>query len=71
VRRPAGEPVVAFLALAVAAVSASQLIGHPARLVDVLTLFASGFAAGMALARVIDRVRARRRSQPATGRPPP
>ena len=37
-----------------------DLIGHPARTVHVLTIFAGGVGAGMGLARALDRWRAER-----------
>lgn len=58
------ELLVAVLSLAVAAMGAVQQIGHPARTVHVLTIFAGGLGAGAALARAIDRIRGNRRAVP-------
>ena len=56
------ELLAAVLSAAVSLAGAIQLIGHPARTVHVLTVFAGGFGAGAALSRVLDRIRAGRGS---------
>jgi hypothetical protein len=57
------ELVIAVLSIAIGIVGAIDLIGHPARTVHVLTIFAGGMGAGMSIARAIDRLRAQRRSK--------
>ena len=54
--------LAAALSVAVSLVSALDLIGHPARTVHVLTIFAGGVGAGVALTRALDRWRAERRA---------
>ncbi len=56
------ELLAAALSVAVSLVSALDLIGHPARTVHVLTIFAGGLGAGVALARVLDRWRLEHRA---------
>lgn len=61
--RSAGrELLVALLGVVVGILGGVDLIGHPARLVHVLTIFAGGMAAGVALGRALDRLRAERRA---------
>lgn len=54
------ELLIAIVSMAIALVSALDLLGHPARTVHILTIFAGGVAAGVSLGRAIDRIRARR-----------
>lgn len=55
--------IIAVVSLGVAALAASRLVGQ-VRLVDVMTLFGSGFAAGAGLVGAIIRRRYERRSAP-------
>ena len=59
------ELLGALLSLVVSLIGAVDLIGHPARLVHVLTIFAGGLGAGVTLGRALDRFRAERRSKAA------
>lgn len=59
------ELLGAALSVAVSLIGALDLLGHPARLVHVLTIFAGGLGAGVALGRAIDRARADRRASAA------
>jgi hypothetical protein len=54
------ELISAFLSTAIGVFGALDLIGHPARMVHVLTIFAGGLGAGVSIARAIDRLRAER-----------
>lgn len=56
------ELLAAAISVAVSLFSALDLIGHPARTVHVLTIFAGGVGAGVALARALDRWRAEQRA---------
>lgn len=56
------ELLLSLVSVAVSLIGAVDLIGHPARTVHVLTIFAGGLGAGVALGRVLDRMRAERRS---------
>jgi hypothetical protein len=61
------ELFAAVVSIVIGIVGAVDLIGHPARLVHVLTIFAGGFGAGAGLSRALDRLRAERRTvEPAT-----
>jgi len=55
------ETLVAVLSIAVSLIGAIDLLGHPARMVHILTIFAGGLAAGVALERLRARIRAERR----------
>lgn len=59
------ELLGAVISLAVALFGAIDLIGHPARLVHVLTIFAGGLGAGVTLGRALDRFRVERRARAA------
>jgi len=54
------ELLTTVISVAVSLFGAIDLIGHPARTVHVLTIFAGGLGAGVGLARLIDRWRAER-----------
>ena len=54
------ELLAAGLSTLVALVGAIDLIGHPARTVHVLTIFVGGLGAGLALGRVLQRLRGER-----------
>ena len=60
------ELLIAVISTFGAAVSAIDLVGHPARTVHILTIFAGGLAAGISLARAIERIRAARRAREST-----
>jgi hypothetical protein len=55
------ELLAAAVSLVIGIIGAVDLIGHPARLVHVLTIFAGGFGAGVGLSRALDRLRSERR----------
>jgi hypothetical protein len=55
------ELLGAVLSLAVSFIGAVDLIGHPARMLHVLTIFAGGLGAGVTLGRALDRFRSERR----------
>ena len=57
------ELVGAVLSLGVSLISAVDLIGHPARLVSILSIFAGGVGAGVTLGRVAERMHAERRAR--------
>jgi hypothetical protein len=57
------ELIGAVLSIFISMVSAVDLIGHPARLVSILTIFAGGVGAGVTLGRVVERMRAERRAR--------
>jgi hypothetical protein len=57
------ELVVALLSIGISMISALDLIGHPARTVSILTIFAGGVGAGVSLGRVVERLRAERRAR--------
>jgi hypothetical protein len=60
-RRPqakAREILAVVLSVVVAAVSASDVIGRPARAVDILGVFAGGAGVGAGVARLLGRRRA-------------
>ncbi len=59
------ELVAVVVSMAVSLVGAVELIGHPARLVHVLTIFAGGVGAGVGFGRALDRIRAERRARAA------
>lgn len=54
-----------IISVAVSLAGAIDLIGHPARTVQILTIFAGGVGAGVGLGRVVDRWRAERRTSAA------
>ena len=56
------ELLAAAISVAVSLFSALDVIGHPARTVHVLTIFAGGLGAGVALGRALDRWRAEHRA---------
>jgi hypothetical protein len=62
-RRPAAEILLLVASVITAAISASDAIGRPARLVDVVTLFAAGTGAGASITKVVTEWRARRRGR--------
>ena len=57
------ELVIAVLSIAISLVGALDLIGHPARSVQILTIFAGGVGAGVSLGRTVERLRAERRAR--------
>lgn len=71
-RRRRKSPARALLAVvasaAVSFVTGAQMVGHPARVVHVLTLFAAGASSGISLLKVWQDYRGSR--QPAEGAPP-
>jgi hypothetical protein len=60
------ELIAALLSIAVSLIGAIDLIGHPARMVHILTIFAGGVGAGVTLGRLVDRLRAERRARALT-----
>lgn len=56
------ELLASLISVAVALFGAIDLIGHPARTVQVLTIFVGGVGAGVGLGRALDRWRAERRA---------
>jgi len=60
------ELLVAVLASGIGIIGAVDLVGRPARTVQVLTIFFGGLGAGVALARAIDSVRAERAARRAS-----
>jgi hypothetical protein len=62
------ELLAALLSVAVSFVGAVDLLGHPARTVHILTIFAGGLGAGVTLGRAIDRLRAERQAKRELGR---
>jgi hypothetical protein len=65
-RRPRGtrrEILGCVLSLVVAAGGASEIVGRPARTVDVLTVFAGGVGVGSSVALAVARWRAKRQTQ--------
>jgi hypothetical protein len=63
------ELLRALVSTAIGVIGAADLIGHPARTVHVVTIFAGGLSAGISLARAIDRIRAERREARAVAPP--
>lgn len=59
------EILAGLLSVSVGLFGAIDLVGHPARTVHVLTIFAGGLGAGVSLGRALDRFRAQRRTQSA------
>ncbi len=59
------ELVVAVISIGISLAGALDLIGHPARLVNILTIFAGGVGAGVSLGRTVERMRAERRARAA------
>lgn len=55
------EILAGLLSVSVGLFGAIDLVGHPARTVHVLTIFAGGLGAGVSLGRALDRFRAQRR----------
>jgi len=64
------ELLTTVISVAVSLFGAIDLIGHPARTVHVLTIFAGGLGAGVGLARLIDRWRAGRAERVVDAGPP-
>jgi hypothetical protein len=62
-RKLAAEIALLVASVCTAAVSAAGAIGHPARLVDVVTLFAAGVGTGAGIALTVTRWRARQRGE--------
>jgi hypothetical protein len=60
------ELVVAVLSIGISLASALTLMGHSARLVHILTIFAGGVGAGVSLGRAVERLRAERRASATT-----
>ena len=63
-RKLAAEIVLLVASVATAAFSAAGAIGHPARLVDVITLFAAGVGTGASLVLTVTRWRAKPPGEP-------
>ena len=57
------ELFVALISIGLSMASAFSLIGHPARAVHILTIFAGGVGAGVSLGRTVERMRAERRAR--------
>jgi hypothetical protein len=57
------ELIATLLSIAISIIGAVDLIGHPARMVHILTIFAGGLGAGVGLGRAIDRYRAERKAR--------
>jgi len=57
------ELVGALLSIAISLIGALDLIGHPARTVHILTIFAGGVGAGVSLGRTVERIRTERRAR--------
>jgi hypothetical protein len=57
------ELFVALVSIGASMASAFSLIGHPARTVHILTIFAGGVGAGVSLGRTVERMRAERRAR--------
>jgi hypothetical protein len=60
------ELIATLLSIAISIIGAVDLIGHPARMVHILTIFAGGLGAGVGLGRAIDRYRAERTAKDAS-----
>lgn len=54
------ELIATLLSVAISILGAVDLIGHPLRMVHILTIFAGGLGAGVGLSRLLDRVRRER-----------
>ena len=54
------ELIATLLSIAISIFGAVDLLGHPLRMVHILTIFAGGLGAGVGLGRLLDRVRAER-----------
>ncbi len=62
-RKLAAEIVLLVASVGTAALSAAAAIGHPARLVDMVTLFAGGVGTGASIALAVTRWRAKRQGE--------
>ena len=65
------ELIATLLSIGVSLIGAMDLIGHPARTVHILTIFAGGLGAGIGLGRLIDRWRRERSVQRSDGQASP
>lgn len=54
------ELIATLLSIAISIIGAIDLLGHPLRMVHILTIFAGGLGAGVGLGRLLDGVRAER-----------
>ena len=60
------ELIATLLSITVSIIGAIDLLGHPLRMVHILTIFAGGLGAGVGLGRLVDRVRSERYTRSAS-----
>lgn len=64
------ELITTLLSIAISIIGAIDLLGHPLRMVHILTIFAGGLGAGVGLGRLIDRFRSEREARAVPDVPP-